>query len=293
MAEEREGLPQNPAQMMRDKNKAAADSALAKHKAADERRAASRQQTQADVKDFTPEDESFEMEGSAAPKAKPAEKKAAPKAKPFAGKGGFEYEFDEESQAFTITGAPEEYKHLKGKKVTSGKAYDSIKAEMETGASLYEAPEPVTLPEEMPENLEDLSPEQQELLGGQVTASHDQMIGGSGAAGSEGRLQNLHPRVKNLMAAVEAGQIRPYEFEAKTGILFEDAQKMIAESEGAIARHEAGYESEMKLRDTLERLGQIEGEDASRPYAGPGSQAREYERRFGLDSPSNIDNPYG
>ena len=128
MAEER----QNPAQMMLQRNRAAAELAVNKKKEADERRASSREQAQADVKDFTPEDESFEMEGATAPK-----EKAAPKY--FKGEGGFEYLHDPETGAFTITNAPKNYAHLKGKNVTSGKAYDSIMAEMETGQSLYQA----------------------------------------------------------------------------------------------------------------------------------------------------------
>ena len=121
----------NPAQKMRDKTTAAADTALAKKAAADERRAASKAQTASDVKDFTPDDESIEVEGVAAPKY-------------FKGGGGFEYLHDPETGAFTITNAPGNYAHLKGKNVTSGKAYDSIMAEMKTGKSLYQKAAPET-----------------------------------------------------------------------------------------------------------------------------------------------------
>tara|TARA_R110002012_G_scaffold112190_1_gene257671 strand:+ start:13 stop:867 length:855 start_codon:yes stop_codon:yes gene_type:complete len=137
MAEEQEGLPPNPAQMMiqgnRDRALAAAQAGMAKRAAVEEGRTASGRQAAEDIGDFTPEDEPFEMEGATAPKEKAASKY-------FKGAGGFEYLHDPKTGAFTITNAPKNYAHLKGKNVTSGKAYDSIMAEMETGQSLYEEP---------------------------------------------------------------------------------------------------------------------------------------------------------
>lgn len=93
MAEEREGLPPNPAQMMRDKNKAAADKALAgqedRRQDLFQNRVGSMVRGAQDEKAFTPDDEPLEMEGAVAPKVKPTEKKAAPKPKSFRGKGDF------------------------------------------------------------------------------------------------------------------------------------------------------------------------------------------------------------
>jgi hypothetical protein len=138
MAEEQEGLPSNPAQMMvranRQRAEDAAQAGMAKRASVEEGRTASGRQAAEDIGDFTPEEEELEMEGGV------ELKKGSPAPKYIKGEGGFEYLYDPEANAFTITKAPKDLSRLAGKKVTSGKAFDSIMAEMKTGKSLYEDP---------------------------------------------------------------------------------------------------------------------------------------------------------
>lgn len=66
----------------------------------------------------------------------------------FAGAGDFVYRFDPETESYTIVEAPEQHQNLVGVTVRPGsRAYDSIRAEHQTGQSLWEAEEEAAIPD--------------------------------------------------------------------------------------------------------------------------------------------------
>ena len=202
------------------------------------RRRGSEEQAAEDVEAFTPEDEPLDV--AAAPKV------AAPKY--FKGKGDFEYLHDPETGAFTITSAPENYAHLKGKNVTSGKAYDSIMAEMETGQSLYKKDESAAEP--APEPAPEAAPLEPPAA------------------------EQYYGEVPEWAAPTPAGQWETGETDA--GSLYEQERERLARK--AAGPHIPRY-------------------DVDDPYGlgvgGIESYSGTADKPKGIDSPGNIDNPYG